>query len=125
MEVDGRRGADATEADGDVEQAPTPDKSDLDATEDDADASDTTSHFQPTKSGVGSKGKSIEIAKAEDNTRSREKASSPPPRRPLPFTERSTAKAHDNVKAPTGSVTQEKTDADESETEGATDDDEL
>jgi len=55
----------------------TPDKSDLDATEDEDDDLDTTS--PPKKSGIGNKGKVIETAKADT------KPDEPPPRRELPF----------------------------------------
>lgn len=55
----------------------TPEKSDLDATEDEDDDLDTTS--PPKKSGIGNKGKVIETAKADT------KPDEPPPRRELPF----------------------------------------
>lgn len=57
----------------------TPDRSDLDATEDENEDLDATSPPQPTKSGVGNKGKVIEVAKAD------RKSAEPPPRRDLPF----------------------------------------
>ncbi|MCJ1244309.1 hypothetical protein MMC30_001507 [Trapelia coarctata] len=57
----------------------TPDKSDLDATEDEDEDLDATSHPRPTMSGVGNKGRVIETAKADT------KPDEPPPRRELPF----------------------------------------
>lgn len=56
----------------------TPEKSDLDATEDEDDDLDTTSP-PPKKSGIGNKGEVIETAKADT------KPDEPPPRRELPF----------------------------------------
>lgn len=58
----------------------TPDKSDLDATEDEDEDFDTSPPSRPTKSGVGNKGKVIETAKSGT------KPDEPPPRRELPFT---------------------------------------
>ena len=56
----------------------TPEKSDLDATEDEDEDLHTTSP-PPTQPGVGKKGKTIETAIAD------KKSDEPPPRRELPF----------------------------------------
>ncbi|KAA6409529.1 MAG: hypothetical protein FRX48_06140 [Lasallia pustulata] len=65
------------------DQPGTPDKSDLDATEDEDDDLDPAPVPQPPKSGVGAKGKIIEGA--ENNAVEAEEPASPPPRRELPF----------------------------------------
>lgn len=65
------------------DQPGTPDKSDLDATEDEDDDLDPAPVPQPPKSGVGAKGKIIEGA--ENNAVEAEEPASPPPRRQLPF----------------------------------------
>ena len=65
------------------DQPGTPDKSDLDATEDEDDDPDAAGPSQPFKSGVGAKGKIIE--EAGNNAVEAPEPPSPPPRRELPF----------------------------------------
>ena len=63
-------------------QASTPDKSDLDATEDKAeDNLDPAPATQPKKYGIGSIGKAIEMAKKQSEAKSQSTKATPPPLR--------------------------------------------
>ncbi|KAI9722390.1 MAG: hypothetical protein M1812_001862 [Candelaria pacifica] len=57
----------------------TPDKSDLDESEDEAEED------HPVPAGVGAKGRAIETVKQKEPTTKSQESSSPPPRRELPF----------------------------------------
>lgn len=106
--------------------ASTPDKSDQDATEDeDEDDLDPARTIQAIKSGTGSKGKAIEVAKKQGEAGSPSTKASPPPRRDLPFTQKRTvreAPKEDPLERPTAKTQYT---AEEGDTEGETDDDEL
>lgn len=108
------------------ERASTPDKSDLDATEDeDEDDLDPARTIQAMKSGTGSKGKVIEVAKKQGEAGSQSIAASPPPRRDLPFTQKRTvreAAKEDPLGKP---AAKQQYTPEEEDTEGETDDDEL
>ena len=74
-------------------EATTPDKSDLDATEDEAeedddDDLDAVAPSQSTRSGQGAKGKAIETATAPKQPAEIARSATPPPRRELPFAQR-------------------------------------
>lgn len=87
MDVDGEGGKAVPDALGREE---TPDKSDLDETEDEAvDDNDTSpSTLRQVESGVGAKGKAIETVKQKEPTAKPPEITSPPPRRELPFTKK-------------------------------------
>ena len=107
------------------EQVSTPDKSDLDATEDEDEAVDTVANAPMTQSGIGSKGKVMDVAKKEDEASSKSKRASPPPRRELPFSQAGTAKGPRTEDLPHTSRAKPEGNTDDEETEGETDDDEL
>ena len=110
----------------DPEGAATPDKSDLDATEDeDEDDLDPVRPVQSTKSGIGSKGKAIEVVKKQDGAGSQSTKASPPPRRELPFNQRRAGGEAAKEDPPNQSTTEPQNAIDEEATEGETDDDEL
>jgi len=124
MDVD--NGEEAEEEQDEVEHAPTPDKSDLDGIEDEDDGNlDPVHTAQPTQSGIGSKGKAIEVVKEHDAARSRAKKASPPPLRELPFARKPGAKEVPKEDRPGSSKAEAPNDGDGVETEGETDDDEL
>lgn len=107
-------------------QASTPERSDLDATEDEVeDNLDPAPATQPKKYGIGSIGKAIEMAKKQSEAKSQSTKATPPPQRELPFTQTSTAKGALKEDPPHVSTTEAQNAAVESDTEGATDDDEL
>lgn len=118
----------AEEEQEDPDRASTPDKSDLDATEDeveDEDDLDPEPVIQPKKSGVGSKGKVIDVAKKNGEAKSQSAKASPPPRRELPFTQKRTTKEAPKEDPPNRPTTEAQDVVDGDDTEGETDDDEL
>jgi len=107
-------------------QASTPDKSDLDATEDKVeDNLDPAPATQPKKYGIGSIGKAIEMAKKQSEAKSQSTKATPPPLRELPFTQKPTAREALEEDQRHISTTEAQNAAEEEETEGETDDDEL
>ncbi|KAI9873808.1 MAG: hypothetical protein M1830_010587 [Pleopsidium flavum] len=109
-----------------AERASTPNKSDLDATEDEDDLDlDPVYTAQPIESGIGSKGKAIEVVKEHDAERSTAKKASPPPRRDLPFAQQPRAKGVSKEDQPRSPKSEAPNNEDGVETEGETDDDEL
>jgi len=74
----------------------TPEKSDLDATEDEDDEDDRESiPVSAAKTGVGVKEKAIEAATSNPNGKEDSKDQLPPPRRELPFTRQKAAKSEE------------------------------
>lgn len=84
MDIDGEGGKAAPDA---LDREETPDKSDLDETEDEAiDNNDnSTNTLRQVESGVGANGKAIETVKQKEPTAKPPEMTSPPPRRELPF----------------------------------------
>ncbi len=109
----------------DLERGLTPDKSDLDATEDeDEDDLGSVGNTHGQAAGLGSKGKVIEVAKDKDGVSATRKATPPPPR-VLPFAEKPKVKESSKGNFPDRPKVATTNDSDESETAGETDDDEL
>lgn len=105
----------------DEEEPATPDRSDLDETEDeDNEGFDAVPASRPTKVGVGSKGKAVETVTGEKSSQGNQGPGTLPPRRELPFSKRQQGKqpAAERVKKPP--VTAASDEEDET-----TDDDEL
>lgn len=103
------------------EEPATPDRSDLDETEDEDDEGfNAVPASRPTKAGVGSKGKAVETVTGEKSSQGNQGPGTLPPRRELPFSKRQQGKqpAAERVKKPP--VTAASDEEDET-----TDDDEL
>ena len=110
----------------DVDGASTPEKSHLDATDDEDEVDlDPAPAIQPSESGIGSKGKAIEVAKKQADASSQSKEAGPPPRRELPFTQQRTAREALKKDPPNLSTPEAQSATEEQDTEGETDDDEL
>lgn len=103
-------------------EAATPEKSDLDETEDEDDEGfDAVPASRPTKTGVGAKGKAVETATQSQSPQSEKTSESLPPRRELPFTKKQSKQQSPKkpVEKPQATVPQV------GEDDETTDDDEL
>lgn len=87
MDVDDDDAEAKLEGEEEIAEPATPERSDLDTTEDeDDDDLDAIPASRPAKTDLGSKGKAIETATQSQSSQRQKNPEAPPPRRELPFT---------------------------------------